>query len=137
VTDYGYCGFCQSLSVYDTILSSNHIRCRACGLTFYPDQLGLSYLFYLNGTTRVYEFKLGDNIPKRQLKIAGAGDEHLRSQQIRSQQRKLFNEMLESRIASFKKEQRVLASKVRRLAKLRAVRKRKEDMSRWALNNLS
>jgi len=65
IYDYGFCSFCESLSVCFPIKEPNHIRCNGCGNDFYPDQNGLSYLFYLDGTTRVFDFKFGDDIPEQ------------------------------------------------------------------------
>lgn len=113
MVDYGYCGFCTSISAFDRILEPHHIRCRGCGNSFYPDHMGLSFLFYTGEkeARRVYEFMLGTMPEPRTRKE--------RKFFSGENQRKLFNQLLEFRIRELKREQRVLGGKVRRLAKLR------------------
>ncbi|MBI4158506.1 MAG: hypothetical protein HY505_02730 [Candidatus Yanofskybacteria bacterium] len=121
VMNYGYCGFCKSLCVFDFISEPYHIHCRGCEHDFYPDHLGLSYLYMISlgspdypEPAQVFEFKLGKDIPKQQQKVSIN-----RRQFSRSYQRMVFDDILKSRIRELKREQRSLAGKIRRLAKLR------------------
>lgn len=112
VVDYGYCGFCAALSTFDRFLEPFHIRCRGCGKGFYPDHLGFLLCAGERGSQRsYYEFMLcTDREPKSRKE---------RQFFSRENQRKLFSQLLESRIRELKREQRTLAGKIRRLAKLR------------------
>ncbi len=116
VAEYGYCGFCGLLCVCDNIsIPEHYIRCHECGNSFYPDHIGLSYLYHQN-RMQVFEFKFGDDLPKH----SQSGGMAVTSKELSKEyQRELFNVMLEARITALKKEQRGLAGKVRQLAKLR------------------
>jgi len=126
VMNYGYCGFCRSIAVFDAVsvcdednVTPTVVRCCGCQNQFLPDHRGLSYHYCVEHEwdqpvkQEIFSFRINGYIPESQNEI-------VREFFSRDNQRKLFNEKLETRIKAFKSEQRVISSKIRRLAKLRS-----------------
>lgn len=82
VVNYGYCGFCKSIAVFDATSVRDEdnstptgIRCRVCQNHFLPDHMGLSYLYCLEHDwdqpvkQEIFSFRIGGDILERQGEI--------------------------------------------------------------------